>query len=77
MTQNAVDQAQFRQLLGRFATGVTVITARDADGRPQGMTASSLASVSLEPPLILLSIDHEASMHGLLVRPAAFVVNIL
>ena len=77
MTQNAVDQAHFRQLLGRFATGVTVITARDADGRPHGMTANSLSSVSLEPPLILLSIDHEASMHGLLVTTTAFAVNIL
>ena len=77
MTKNAVDQAHFRQLLGRFATGVTVITARDADGRPHGMTANSLSSVSLEPPLILLSIDHEASMHGLLVTSPAFAVNIL
>ena len=77
MTKNAVDQAQFRQLLGRFATGVTVITARDADGRPHGMTANSLSSVSLEPPLILLSIDHAASMHGLLMTTTAFAVNIL
>ena len=77
MTKNAVDQAHFRQLLGRFATGVTVITARDAEGRPHGMTANSLSSVSLEPPLILLSIGHEASMHGLLVTSPAFAVNIL
>lgn len=77
MTQNAVDQAQFRQLLGRFATGVTVITARDRDGRPHGMTANSLASVSLEPPLILLSIDHVAAMHDLLVKAPGFAVNIL
>lgn len=77
MTTNAVDQAHFRQLLGRFATGVTVITARDGDGRPHGMTANSLASVSLEPPLILLSIDHEASMHRLLITSPVFAVNIL
>ena len=77
MTQNAVDQAQFRQLLGRFATGVTVITAWDASGRPHGMTANSLSSVSLEPPLLLLSIDHEAAMHGLLVSVPRFAVNIL
>ena len=77
MTQNAVDQAQFRQLLGRFATGVTVITARDASGRPRGMTANSLSSVSLEPPLLLLSIDHEAAMHGLLVTVPRFAINIL
>ena len=55
VTQNAVDHAQFRQLLGRFATGVYVITAREADGRPQGMTANSLSSISLVPPLVLLS----------------------
>lgn len=77
MSQNAVDQAQFRQLLGRFATGVTVLTARDPDGRPHGMTANSLASVSLEPPLVLLSIDHEAAMHDLLIEGPAFAVNIL
>lgn len=77
MSQNAVDQAQFRQLLGRFATGVTVITARDADGRPHGMTANSLASVSLEPPLVLLSIDHQAAMHALLIAAPTFAVNIL
>ncbi len=77
MTEHAVDQAQFRQLLGRFATGVTVLTARDADGRPHGMTANSLSSVSLEPPLVLLSIDHEAAMHTLLVTAPVFAVNIL
>jgi flavin reductase (DIM6/NTAB) family NADH-FMN oxidoreductase RutF len=77
VTQNAVDQAQFRQLLGRFATGVTVLTARDADGRPHGMTANSLASVSLEPPLVLLSIDHAAAMHELLTTGPAFAINIL
>ena len=77
MTEAQTAKTQIRDLFGRFATGVTVITARDADGRPHGMTANSLASVSLEPPLILLSIDHEASMHGLLVTTTAFAVNIL
>ena len=77
MTQNAVDHALFRQLLGHFATGVTVITARDASGRPHGMTANSLASVSLEPPLVLLSIDHAAAMHDLLTTASVFAVNIL
>ena len=77
MNQSAVDQAQFRQLLGRFTTGVTVITARNPAGGLHGMTANSLASVSLEPPLILLSIDHTAAMHGLLTTGPAFAVNIL
>ena len=73
----SLDSATFRQLLGHFATGVTVITATDADGRPHGMTANSLTSVSLDPPLLLLCVDHKASMHGLLSGGARFAVNIL
>ncbi len=72
-----VDSARFRQLLGRFATGVTVITAQDGDGNPAGMTANSLASVSLNPPLVSLCIDHSAEMHGTLSGTDRFTVNIL
>jgi len=63
--------------MGRFATGVVVITTRTRDGRHVGMTANSLASVSLEPPLLLVCIDHGAEMHGTLVAAQQFVVNIL
>jgi flavin reductase (DIM6/NTAB) family NADH-FMN oxidoreductase RutF len=72
-----VDPAQFRELLGRFATGVTVITLNGSDGRPQGMTASSLASVSLQPPLVSVCIDLRAELHGAIVAAEEFVVNIL
>jgi 3-hydroxy-9,10-secoandrosta-1,3,5(10)-triene-9,17-dione monooxygenase reductase component len=72
-----VDDAQFRQLLGRFATGVAVITVAAPDGRPHGMTANSLASVSLRPPLVSLAIDHLAELHGLITRVDVFVANIL
>jgi flavin reductase (DIM6/NTAB) family NADH-FMN oxidoreductase RutF len=72
-----VDDAQFRQLLGRFATGVVVITLTGADGRPHGMTANSLASVSLQPPLLSVSIDHGATMHDLITGADQFVVNVL
>jgi flavin reductase (DIM6/NTAB) family NADH-FMN oxidoreductase RutF len=72
-----VDSATFRQLLGRFATGVVVVTTTAADGRPLGMTANSLTSVSLDPPLILLCIDHAATMHDALVASSEFAVNIL
>lgn len=72
-----VDPAQFRQLLGRFATGVTVITVTADDGQPHGMTANSLASVSLSPPLLSVCIDHGAEMHGLITKGDMFVVNIL
>ena len=73
----AVDAALFRQLLGRFATGVSIVTARGADGRPVGMTASSLASVSLEPPLLLVAVDKANDMHDVLRAAPHFAVNIL
>ena len=73
----AVDAALFRQLLGRFATGVSIVTARGVDGRPVGMTASSLASVSLEPPLLLVAVDKANDMHDILVAAPHFAVNIL
>jgi flavin reductase (DIM6/NTAB) family NADH-FMN oxidoreductase RutF len=47
----------FRAALGRFASGVTVVTARDAAGRPNGLTVTAFASVSLEPPLVVIGID--------------------
>ena len=72
-----VDSSRFRQLLGRFATGVTVITAEDAEGNPAGMTANTLASVSLNPPLVSVCIDHAADMHRTLAQAASFTVNIL
>jgi flavin reductase (DIM6/NTAB) family NADH-FMN oxidoreductase RutF len=72
-----VDAAQFRQLLGRFATGVSIVTTRGADGRPVGMTASALASVSLEPPLLLVAVDRQNDMHDTLRSAPHFAVNIL
>jgi flavin reductase (DIM6/NTAB) family NADH-FMN oxidoreductase RutF len=73
----AVAPDQFRQLLGRFATGVTVLTARASDGRPVGMTASSVASVSLHPPLVLVSVDRRHEMHAALEGGRHFVLNVL
>ncbi len=74
---HGVDPAQFRQLLGRFATGVTVLTTRDAAGHPIGMTASSVASVSLEPPLVLVSVSQAHDMHAALKTARRFVLNVL
>ena len=71
------DPALFRQLLGRFATGVTVVTTRDRAGRPVGMTASSVASVSLQPPLVLVSVDRANDMHPALAAATRFVLNVL
>lgn len=77
MSKSDVNPALFRQLLGRFATGVTVLTTRDAEGRPVGMTASSLASVSLNPPLLSVCVDFTADMHRALSASGTFALNIL
>lgn len=77
MSRPDADPAAFRQLLSRFATGVTVLTTRNHTGQPMGMTASSLASVSLVPPLISVCVDASAEMHRALSVSGDFVVNIL
>jgi len=77
MNRPDLDPAEFRQLLGRFATGVAVVTVHLPDGRPAGMTANSLASVSLKPPLLSLCIDHAAELYAPLLAARGFVVNIL
>ena len=63
--------------MGRFATGVTILTVNGTDGRPLGMTASSLASVSLVPPLVSVCVDHEAELHDAILAAPVFVVNVL
>jgi flavin reductase (DIM6/NTAB) family NADH-FMN oxidoreductase RutF len=72
-----LDSAVFRQLCGRFATGVAVVTATDAGGTPVGMTANSFTSVSLDPPLVSVNIDHQAEMRTRLLEVPRFAVNIL
>ena len=68
---------EFRHTLSHFASGVTVITACDHDGRPTGLTASAFTSVSLEPPLILVCVDHKAQSYPALAGGKKFAVNIL
>ncbi|GIX49309.1 MAG: hypothetical protein KatS3mg131_3520 [Candidatus Tectimicrobiota bacterium] len=72
----AFDPTRFRQVLGRFATGVTVVTVCK-DGIKHGMTANAFTSVSLNPPLVLVSVDKRAEMHRFLMEADAFCVNIL
>jgi flavin reductase (DIM6/NTAB) family NADH-FMN oxidoreductase RutF len=73
----SVDQHSFRSVLGRFATGVTVVTALGARNRDVGITVSAFSSVSLDPPLVSICIDHSASVYGALSKARHFVVNIL
>lgn len=77
MTASEVDPFQYRQLLGHFATGVTILTTTTPEGKPLGMTANSLSSVSLSPPLISVCVDREADMHPVILRASEFVVNVL
>ncbi|MGQ0646905.1 MAG: flavin reductase family protein [Gemmatimonadaceae bacterium] len=81
MTASPADRAlspdQFRALMSRFASGVTVVTTLDGRGRAHGMTVSAFASLSLEPPLVLVCVDRNASMFEVLDVIPYFAVNIL
>jgi len=72
----SIDPAHFRRVMGRFATGVTIIVA-DIAGDSRGMTANAFMSGSLEPPLCVVSIAKRAHMHGHLAAAARFSVNVL
>jgi flavin reductase (DIM6/NTAB) family NADH-FMN oxidoreductase RutF len=71
------DDAQFRQALSQFATGVTVITTRLADGSFRGLTASSFNSVSLDPPLVLWSLGNVANSLPIFSGNSHYVINVL
>ena len=72
-----IDSDAFRAALGRFASGITIVTACDAKGRDHGMTVSAFCSLSLEPAMVLVSIGHEASMHGLMMRAEHVGISVL
>ena len=76
MADASIDSREFRNTMGLFATGVTVVTVHVGHER-RAMTANSFTSVSLHPPLLLICVDHSASMHPVLEVAEAFAVNIL
>lgn len=71
------DSGKYRQALGRFATGVTIVTGLTADGQPVGVTVNAFSSVSLDPPLILISLDNETGCLEAFTEGERFAVNIL
>jgi flavin reductase (DIM6/NTAB) family NADH-FMN oxidoreductase RutF len=71
------DARTFRDALGCFATGVTIITAMDGGGKPIGLTANSFTSVSLDPPLLLVCIANNAGSAPVLREAERFAVNVL
>lgn len=72
-----VDAAHFRQVLGHFPTGVTVVTARDGHGDPVGLAVGSFFSVSLEPPLVAFCVDRSSSSYPRIEEAGRFAVNVL
>ncbi len=72
----AIDSMLQRQVMGRFATGVTLLTTRFDEG-VLGMTANAVMSLSLEPPLVVVSVDKKNSMHECVMRGKCFALNML
>ncbi|MEW1550078.1 flavin reductase family protein [Streptomyces tsukubensis] len=73
----ALDGAEFREAMSFLAAPLTIVTARDAEGCLWGFTASSVTSVSLEPPLVLVGISQTSSCFGALSEATEFSINIL
>ena len=71
------DEGQLRQALGQFATGITVATTLDANGAPHGLTVNSFNSVSLEPPLVLWSLDKRSHQLEAFRQSGFYAINIL
>jgi flavin reductase (DIM6/NTAB) family NADH-FMN oxidoreductase RutF len=72
-----VTGAGYRAVLGLFATGVTVIGAWDSGGAPRGMTANAFMAVSLDPPLIVVSVRRQARLHRLIEIGGSYGVSLL
>jgi len=75
--RRSISGDQFRHTLSHLVTGVTVVTVRDPAGRPFGITVSAACALSLDPPMMLACIAHEALLHELIVTAEALGVNVL
>jgi flavin reductase (DIM6/NTAB) family NADH-FMN oxidoreductase RutF len=75
--ETGLTAAAFRQAMGHFVTGVTVVTSVSADGTPVGTTANAVSSLSLDPPLILVCFDRASLTLQAVRTHGAFAVNVL
>lgn len=73
----SLDAKELRNVMGHFATGVTVVTTKDSNGQNFGITANAFTSVSLDPPLVLVCIDKNAQCYPCFEESGIFAVNIL
>lgn len=71
------NQSLFKEVMGNYPTGVTVVTTTDKDGNPVGLTVNSFASVSLDPLLVLWSIDHKVTTLDSFLHAGKFAIHIL
>lgn len=67
----------FRRALAHLVGGVVIVTTRDGEGEPRGMTATAVCSVSLDPPLVMACMSRSSSTHAALVESGVFALNIL
>jgi len=72
-----IDAWNYRRTCAQFVTGITVVTTLDSGGHPHGMTVNSFSSVSLDPPLVLVSIDLKNAILGHFISSSWFAINIL
>jgi flavin reductase (DIM6/NTAB) family NADH-FMN oxidoreductase RutF len=72
-----MDERRLRDIAGSFATGVTVVTSQAHDGHPIGMTVNSFTSLSLDPPMVLVTIAKRASLYADFLSAESFAVNVL
>lgn len=77
MAEMTVDALDFRNALARFASGVTVVTTKDSDGRPAGFTASAFSSLSLDPPLVLVCLEKRANSYDAFMAADQVAISIL
>ncbi len=77
MTQAKTDTRALRNALGRFATGIAIVTAIDPDGKPIGLTVNSFSAVSLDPALVLWCLDNGSSSLDAFRRASHHAINIL
>lgn len=73
----AIEARELRNVMGNFATGVTIITTKDASGKPFGLTANAFSSLSLDPPLLLICVDKKVDCYACFEQSKVFGVNFL
>lgn len=73
----SIDKSTFRKVLGRFATGITVVTGLGDDNVPVGLTVNAFTSLSLEPPLVLFCLDKGTGSRNAFTKGKGFALNML